>query len=57
MIIEDCNKLKIKEFQDLSEISEPFENSLLIKRPNNWFEIKDFNWIKKSPSPNYELIK
>ena len=57
MIIEDCDNLKIGELKNFDETKENFlQQSILNNRNNNWKFIKDFNWIKKTKSPNFELI-
>lgn len=55
MIIEDCSQLSIRELAIPEEVQVFFNDSQLAQRENNWKEIKDFNWIKNTPSPNFSL--
>lgn len=60
MIIEDCNKLKVFELkvgEEEKEIFEMFGKSGLSLKKNNWEDIKDFNWIKNTKSPNYDICR
>ena len=60
MIIEDCQGLKVYELlieKEGEEIVGIFEKSGLKEKINNWEDIKDFNWIKNTKSPHYDICK
>jgi hypothetical protein len=59
MIIEDSNGIQVSELK-LSDLNEKdadeFRGSKFFKMQNNWNGVKDFNWIKDTPSPNIKYI-
>ena len=59
MIIEDCSDITVSEIRQ-SELSHPIaqrlQQSKFANAPNNWHSVKDFNWIKDSPSPNIKYV-
>lgn len=57
MIIEDSDGLKVSKWHSSSsEVTELFGNSMFKGKINNWADVKDFNWIKATASPNFEII-
>ena len=56
MIIEDSSELKISEYMPKEETAmRLFEESRFKGKVNNWKDVKDFNWIKNTPSPNFTV--
>lgn len=56
-IIEDCNGLRFGIFNnEYVGLEEDWKESGLDRNSNCWNEVKDFKWIKKTHSPNWEEI-
>ena len=56
MIIEDSSGLEVGEFEpEEGECKAIFADSRFKGKVNNWRDVKDFNWIKNTPSPNFTV--
>ncbi|KAJ8900942.1 hypothetical protein NDN08_000239 [Rhodosorus marinus] len=60
-IIERCSQLQFSSYppanQGDSELADLLNRALLTPSENRWREVKDFNWLKIQPSPNFALIQ
>ena len=56
-IIEDCTEMKFGKYSyTFSSVNSLLEETNLPETQNNWDQVRDFNWFKSTPSPNYSLI-
>ena len=56
MIIEDSNAIQVEALNGHALNNTGDWKSLVANSPNNWNDVKDFHWIKPTPSPNITYI-
>mmetsp|Transcript_3842 Transcript_3842/g.16605 ORF Transcript_3842/g.16605 Transcript_3842/m.16605 type:complete len:290 (-) Transcript_3842:850-1719(-) len=60
-IVERCSQLQFSSYspayQEDSELADLLNRARLNPSENRWREVKDFNWLKIQPSPNFALIQ
>ncbi len=57
MILEDSKDISVRQLAPTQIPTENFNRTFFADRRNNWKQVKDFNWIKHTPSPNFKLIE
>ena len=56
-IIEHCNSVQFAPFMlQYKELEEHLQAATFVLSQNHWDQVKDFNWIKTTASPNWSIL-